>query len=231
LREGTKVVLENFEKAVQNSKAVLCRSLGVASWLISSDNVLFGTFWLEVDAGTRLPADNEFDRARRAVDATFFPSYEREIRFAALTLDERGPEAYGDCSIVLKDVSVANRASVCEENTLVFCRQHKVVAGEPPPLGYRATWNERSRLAGAKLHSQLSQGMMDKDFPGILLRQGHRTDDVEFIEVHIYGSLNRESIECMWIAKRVLQVPEEKLLAESIKRKLERVGAKVEYYS
>ena len=117
LQEGKELLLNAFEAAVQVSNAVLCRSLGVANRIISSDNILFGTFLLEVEAGIRLPEENMFDRARRAVDATFFPFYEREIRFAALSLDGRGPEAYGDCSIVLKDATIAHRASICDENT------------------------------------------------------------------------------------------------------------------
>ena len=231
LEQGKQMVLQEFERMVQASNAVLCRSVGVANLLISSDNALFGTYWLEVDAGIRLPEDNAFDRARRAVDATFFPNYEREMRFAALTLDGRGPEAYGACSIVLKDGVVAHRASVCEENTLVFCRRRKIIVGDPPPAGFRAPWGRRCEVAAAKLYSQLSVGMTEKDFPPVLLRQAKGTDEVEFVEVHIYGSLNRRSIERLIIAERVMQVPEDALLVNSIRRKLAEVGATVEFYS
>lgn len=170
LQNGTKLVLDSFEKAVSQSKAVLCRSLGVAHWLISSDNVHFGTFWIEVEAGIRSPKDNEFDLARGAVDATFFPYYQKEIRFAALSLNDRGPVAYGACSIVLKEPFVAHRASVCEENTLVFCRRHQIIVGSPPPPGYRAVWSERPRLATAKLYERLEPRTNGVDFPAILNR-------------------------------------------------------------
>jgi hypothetical protein len=231
LQQGRELVLSNFETAVKNSNAVLCRSLGIANWIISSGNILFGTFWLEVEAGIRLPEDNVFDRARGAVDATFFPFYEREIRFAALSLNGRGPEAYGACSIVLKDEVIAHRASVCDENTLVFCRRHSVIVGDPPPPGFRATWSDRCRLAGAKLYGSLSEHMTAKDFPPILLRQARATDEVDFIEVHIYGSMNRESIERMLVPKGVLDVPEDALLVDSMRRKLAEVGAGLEIYS
>ena len=84
IQHGTELILSSFKKAVRSSKAVLCRGLGVVSRLISSDNICFGTFYLEVDAGIRLPENNAFDRARAAVDATFFPHHEEEIRFGAL---------------------------------------------------------------------------------------------------------------------------------------------------
>jgi hypothetical protein len=240
--KGKEPLLSSFEAAVQTSNAVLCRSLEIANRIVSSDTIFFGTFWLEVEAGIRSPEDNVFDRARRAVDATFFPYYEKEIRFAALSLDGRGPEAYGNCSIVLKDDNIAHRASVCDENTLVFCRRRSVVVGNAPPCGFRATWDDRCRLAGAKLHGSLNDGMTTKDFPAILLRQAKATDDVEFIEVHIYGSLNRHAIKHVWVPKRVLDVPgdatpediirkqENQLFVDSMRRKLKDI-AMVEIYS
>jgi hypothetical protein len=155
-RQGTEHVLRSFEEAVRQSKAVLCRQLGVANWLISNDNVLFGTFWLEIEAGMRSPEQNAFDQARGAVDATFFPYYHREIRFAALSIDEQGPLAYGACSIVLKDSKVAHRSTVFEENTLVFARRFGIIVGSAPPLGYSAVWDDRQRLAVAKLHERIN---------------------------------------------------------------------------
>jgi hypothetical protein len=103
IQQGTEHLLCRFEEAVRKSKAVLCRQLGVANWLVSSDNIHFGTFWLEIEAGIRSPEENAFDRARGAVDATFFPYYHKKIRFAALSIDDQGPMAYGPCSIVLRD--------------------------------------------------------------------------------------------------------------------------------
>jgi hypothetical protein len=73
--------------------------------------------------------------------------------------------------------------------------------------------------------------MTTTDFPHVLLRQAATTDEVEFIEVHIYGSLNRNAIERILIPKRVLDVPEDALLVDSMRRKLAEVGSALELYS
>ena len=62
------------------------------------------------------------------------------------------------------------------------------------------------------------------------MRYGKGTDEVDFIEVHIYGSLNRRSIERVSISKQELEIPEELLLVDSLRRKLSEVGASVEVY-
>jgi len=220
IQRGTETVLNLFEQELRKSKAVLCRRLGTANWLISSDNIHLGSFWLEVDAGIRTPEDNEFDRARAAVDATFFPYYHQHIRFAALSLNGLGPLAYGACSIVLRDSYISHRASVSEENTLVFCRRHGIIVGHAPPVGYRASWDDRHRLAAAKLGDKLEQHMGVNDFPTILLQQAKGTDEVDFVEVHIFGSLNQMSIERMVIPKDELSTPENQILVEGIRAKL-----------
>jgi len=230
VRRGAEHVLRSFEEAVRQSKAVLCRQLSVANWLVSSDNVLFGTFWLEIEAGIRSPEQNSFDQARGAVDATFFPHYHREIRFAALSIDEQGPLPYGPCSIVLRDSNVAHRSTVFEENSLVFARQFKIIVGNPPPLGYRAVWNDRHKLAVAKLHERIDRATDRGDFAGILLKQAAGTDEVEFVEVHIYGSLNRSAIECVRIPQKEVRSPEAKVIVKSMGRKLAEVGATLVVY-
>lgn len=54
---------------------------------------------------------------------------------------------------------------------------------------------------------------------------------MDFIEVHIYGSLNRHAIERVFISKQEVEFPDEELpLIDSLRRKLSEVGASVEIY-
>ncbi len=118
-----------------------------------------------------------------------FPHYAKEIRFAALSLDGVGVTDYGSCSMVLRNLAISERATVFEENSLEFCRSRELGVGRSVPPGYRAVWEERDLLVCAKLVGRLSPSTTDDSFPGIL-KSGK-----DFVEVHIYGSLHRGSIE------------------------------------
>jgi len=223
---GCRHIAEDFSRAVLRSSAIICRGLEDLSTLVSGDNALFPSYHKKVRAEIVLPAKNEFDPMRPGVDGTFFPYFQDEIRFAALSLERRGSSSYGEYAIVMKDATISKRASVFEENTLVFARKFNIAAGGPLPFGYRATWDERNKPAVAKLHPQLSATTTLESFPGILLRDGGCTDKDDFIEVHIYGPLHRRAIE-------VVLGPKPKNSAESafhrsIDRKLREVGSHLE---
>jgi len=54
--------------------------------LVSSDNVLYATFYQLVGMGARRPEDTQTDLERLIADDIIFPYYKHEIRFAALSL-------------------------------------------------------------------------------------------------------------------------------------------------
>jgi hypothetical protein len=223
---GAEATLVRFEDAVKASRAVMCRHWGTLTKMVETGNTIFRTFYENVKEGSRLPKDSELERARAGVDATFFPYYHERVHFAALSLDGRGPVSYGECHLVLRDGAVSHRASVFEENTLVFCRKVIVPVGQRPPPGFRATWTDRHRLAAAKLHAEIDPATDDGRFPGILLKQGGATDKDEFIEAHVYGKLDARSVERLIAPKP--KVEEDRVLAGRFKRKLVEAGAKVE---
>lgn len=216
-------ILIDFWQNVKNSKAVLNRSLSLVSSL-TSEGVLYKTFYKSVRSEGRLPEENRYDKGRSSVDSTLFPLYHEEMSFAALSLDKSGLKRYGPFTIILKEEVIQHRATVFEENSWDFCQRHKIVAGNPIPPGYRAIWQNRNYLAAAKLHSEVHKSTPRTDFPKILLNQTGGADN--FIEVHIYGPFNRHGIE-----KVVGPKPKKKadlVLWLSIKKKLEEVGATLE---
>jgi hypothetical protein len=95
----------------------------------------------------------------------------------------------------LKELHIANRATVFEENPFVFCERHRVIAGRRAPLGFRATWAARDELAMAKLVDKLNTATEPKDYPSILLDQATSRADADFIECHIYGPIHPNSLE------------------------------------
>ena len=61
-----------------------------------------------------------------------------------MTLDDLGPLGYGAWSITLRTPLIERRASVFEENSLIFIKTHKVpIDGADENFrGYRATWRD-----------------------------------------------------------------------------------------
>ena len=198
---GCLKIVERFRTAVNHSKAVLCRSLGQVLNLVSSDNELYATFYGLVRAEARLPEDTMIERERLLADDLLFPHYKDAIRFAALSLNGKGVTHYGRCSVVLTDASVRRRATVFEKNSVDFCREHGLGFGNLNssariPAGYRAIWEERGKLAAAKVQSIITSATSEQGFPRVLL-----DDDLpDFVEVHIYGPLHRRAIESINIS-------------------------------
>lgn len=189
---GCREVVERLEAALRGSKAVINRPLADLERLAASDRQIYATYYQRLEAEVQAPHGDDWDRWRRMADATLFPLYEERIRFAALALDGVGVQSYGECSLVLRDELIAHRASVFEENSAVFLRDR----GYQLPPGYRASWEDRSRLAVAKLAPAVHAGTLPADFPGLLVRQGPTAEEDCFIEVHIWGPVTARACEC-----------------------------------
>jgi len=209
---GCTATLLDFLNALTQSVAVICRSYSKVKELVSSDSELYASFCQLIGAGARRPEGVKMDMQRRIADAIMFPYYEGEIRFAALSMDGIGATSYGDCSIVLKEMAISERATVFEENSVLFCEEQGLGVAELLPSGYRATWEDRGLLATAKLEPKFFPTMSATEYPAILLEKSGRN----FIEVHVYGPLNRNSIE-----RIVVLAPKtepDRILLEEIKR-------------
>lgn len=221
---GASEVIRRFRAAVSQSSAVINRPLGLVNQLVSSDNEIFGTFYKAVSAEMRIPEANAWDKIRQSVDALLFPYYADHIRFAALTIDGRGVPGFGSMSLTLKESTIRERASVFEENSIEFIRRHRIVPGDVLPLGYRAPWSMRDSLAIAKLEEKIQPTADTREFPGILLTSVDGADD--FVEVHVYGPIHRRGIARL--SGATPRKKADKVLFESVKKKLQEVGAEIE---
>jgi hypothetical protein len=221
-----KDILDRFGVAVLASHAVVARSLAVVQDLIESDRRSYTNYHRQLAQGARVAEDNEFDQVRTQFEAALFPNFHHEMLFACLSLDGRGVSGYGAYTIVLKQEMIGHRASVFEENPLVFCRKHKVLLNEPIPPGYRADWPNRHLLAMAKLHSEITPATKDAEFRDILLKERPGTSESDFIEVHIFGTINRYSIER--VVGPTPRTREDRLIWKRLDRSLRAIGATME---
>jgi hypothetical protein len=218
-------VLDRFGSAVLTSHAVIARSLAVVQDVIEGGRT-YTNYYRQTASGARLAADNDWDRTRTQVDAALFPNFHQDILFASLSLDCRGLSGYGEYVMVLKEPLIAKRASVFEANAYALVEKLGWLLTKPIPPGYRASWNERDQLAKAKLYAELTANTQDADFPSILVNDCGGTGNSDFIEVHIYGPLNKYSVEKIVGPKP--RTREDRLIAKRLERQLYEIGATLE---
>ncbi|MEK6303476.1 MAG: hypothetical protein AABO41_22430 [Acidobacteriota bacterium] len=205
---GSDQALKDFEAAAADSKAVLARSSGDLLRLANSDSELYATFYELIEGGMRAAAADEWEFRRRVADAALFPGYFKDIRFAALSLDGIGLSTFGSCSIVLRNDMIAHRASVLEENSVLFAERHRVATkkGKKPrgtvPPGYRGTWPDRGKVSAAKLHKSIDAGTGPAEYSGLLMHLGATSEEHEFVEAHIFGTMTVRTIEQVSVPKR-----------------------------
>lgn len=183
-----------FMSALEQSRAVIGMPISRLQPLVADPHALLSTYALQLEGQSRIPVDNRFDRQRSSVEGAFFPDYYKQIRFAALSLEDVGHVAYGKCSVALKDVSIHSRASVFESPLFAFAESHKIVLGADVPVGYRASWPQRSRLAAIKFSRRIARVRTVEEMQRLLLPTSDDTLS-DCIEVHVFGSISLHSIE------------------------------------
>lgn len=189
--------VEGFETEASDSRAVIARPGGELQRLSTSDSEVYATFYQWLEAGVRLPSGGKWDTLRRVTDEALFPGYREHIRFAALSLDGAGLKNYGDYFAVLRPEMIAHRATVFEENSVLFMKHRGVRMDEAHglPRGHRATWEERGKLCVAKLADRIDAAAPPGAYSGILLRQGSTSEDDDFVEVHVWGPMTIRTLE------------------------------------
>ena len=194
---GNASKLHEYEAAIAGSEAVISRSFSELLRLSYSEDEVFATFYQRVDAGLRLAGGDNWDRKRSIADNILFGDQnKRQVRFGSLTLDGHGLPHYGECSLLLREEMISHRATVFEENSVMFIHNHKVSGTNEfhIPPGYRAGWLDRGKLAAAKIQGK-SAALDPGKFPTVLSRPGKDEKRDVFIEVHIWGSLTIRSFQ------------------------------------
>ena len=146
----------------------------------------------------------EWDVWRPMAEEAVFPKYKDRINFAALSLDALGLPHYGPCSLVCKPENIAHRATVFEQNCVVFMWAFNLKDAAHLPSGYRALWEARGKIAVAKLASKIQTSTTPDQFAELLLTPGASGEHDEFIEVHIYGPLSIHSFAKVTLRKTSL---------------------------
>jgi len=192
--DGSYSNLMDLDAAMHKTCAVINVDLGFLYAFITNDKALYSTYTLQVRGNVRIPAEPKDDRHRMGIEGMLFGSYGEKIRYAALSLDGRGVVSYGPYAMQLSDVAIAERATLLEENSYDFVETYAMRPGDPIPPGYRSTWQDRHKLAVAKIAERIFETTLPDDHPALLLSSEGNYEDDDFIEVHIYGPFNPRAI-------------------------------------
>jgi len=225
---GAGDTLSAFEKALASSSAVVNCSLYFLREFVSKSNELYANYHRTVQSGVRKAAGPDRDQERTVVDAILFRSYASSICCAALSLNGQGLLSYGPYALRLRNIAVANRSSVLEENSFDFVDRHKLGAKTPIPMGYRSDWASRGKLAVAKLADLIDVGPQKGGFSQLLLKSnGDRSED-QFMEVHIFGTFDFSAVECITgpVPKKAIDAA----VWDSVKEIVVALGKRVEEY-
>jgi hypothetical protein len=200
---GSEAQLRKFETWAARSAVVINRTLPFVAELADATGI-FGTFYKKRDSGMLIPQGSKWEGLRAAADEFLFGQNKAEIRFGALSGDGAGLPNYGECTMTLADRFVSHRTSFFETNTARFFERggmFQAGALAMAPRGMRALWEDRDKLATAKLAPQITPTTTDAEFPRILLSPGSTSDDDEYIEAHIYGPLTIHSFASVTLPK------------------------------
>jgi hypothetical protein len=190
---GIEDVALDFENVVSDANVIIARSVVDLMGLIGNENKLISTYHQQVASGARLAENNYYDPMRDSVESVVNPLYYKDINYAALSLDSIGVKHYGEAHIKLHNKFIQNRTSFFQENPFNMVTKLKLSAGDVFPEGYRSTWHEKGKLALCKCHASLERDNKSiDDFQKILLVESENAD---FIEAHIYGSIHVKCIE------------------------------------
>jgi hypothetical protein len=190
-----------FEQAMLTSRAVAARPVYEIERLAQSDSSIYPTYYGVLAGDHRVPADDPWTYIiRPRADATLFPGYFEKLRCATLSMDDTGAASYGGARagfIIFREAMIAHRTTVFEMNATLWA-QNNVKSNDQNitiPRGYRATWQDRGRLAVAKLASQICAGASIDEMARLVVVQADSSTEEQFIEVHICGQMTRKTIE------------------------------------
>jgi hypothetical protein len=220
---GTDRQLLKLEEAAKASFAVINVGLDFLFHFVTNDKLLYSTYSLATKGKIRKPALRSDEEDRLAVEAKLFGGYGDEMRYAALSADGSGVRSYGAFTLRLRDVTITDRATLLEENSFAFVEKHGVRLRQRPPVGYRATWEDRHKLVVAKLADRISPSTSEAELPKMMLRsEGDRATD-DFVEVHIFGAFDINAVESVRGNSSPLS-KDERALISIVKAHLQKLG-------
>lgn len=200
-----------------NSKGIFAVPLQYALQMLD-ERSLHQNYHTSVNGSSRVAAQPQQDSQRLAVDATLFGRVGSKITMAALSLGGTGLASYGDVFMEFRQRFCEKRASLLEENSFTFVDKHPGGMNKLP-LGHRAVWSDRGKLAVLAAESHLDATTDPSHFANLLLGPGATRHDDRFLEVHLYESWNLDSVASMKVFTPSLTSPFKKAQSSELEER------------
>jgi len=202
---GVAPLLIELERLAMTSTPVICLSVEAADDITRAGK--YRNYHTLVDQGQRDIASRIDDSDRTMVGSRLYPGFFQKIHYAALSPNGRGLSSYGDVAIswYVSAEYLEKRVSVHEENSYVFFDRHSLGnLGTPVPAGYVGSWNDRNKVAVAKLERKLTTAMGTASLESLLLDDSMSRAADDFVEIAIYAD---EGIDSLDINRVTVQNP------------------------
>jgi hypothetical protein len=196
VRRSIGPLLNKLEALAEQSRPVINMSFAACDDIIRPDK--YRTYDQRVRSGERDPAESQHHSDRSKVGDVLFPVYKEHIVYAALSPDGRGLLSYGPVAVRWEVLPryLGPRISLLEENSFTFYeKNHLGDLGATLPAGYRAIWEDRAKLAAAKLAPSLTASTAEASVAGLLVQSGATRKADEFIEIYIYDEKGLDTRE------------------------------------
>jgi hypothetical protein len=150
----------------------------------------YRNYYHRVEYRDRDIADETRHADRSSVNDRIYPGYGKHLHYGVMSPDCRGLGNYGPVALRWRVLPhyLQTRATLLEDNEYKFFDDHALAGrGAKVPAGYRAIWEDRSRLAVAKLAPRLNSSTGVAELSGLLMESGADRSSDRFIEVAMYA--------------------------------------------
>tara|TARA_R110000868_G_scaffold51724_2_gene163507 strand:- start:1344 stop:2180 length:837 start_codon:yes stop_codon:yes gene_type:complete len=217
----------NFEQYVEHEAKLILAKPVIEVLALTNPNKLMTTYHKEIRANARTAEDNQYDQNRDGFESIINPQYHENIQYAALSLTDKGLTYYGGVHLTLNLNKVKHRTTLFEENSYNFVVKHKLTGVDVAPEGYRATWEDKTKLAVVKCNYKLNKNTSENMFSTIIINDDPANP--EFIEAHIYGNLGAATVDNMLLGNSACE--DDVLMFKASKNAFRKLGINIQIES
>jgi hypothetical protein len=205
LNSSSKQLLEDFENEVkEKGKAVINVDLQYLKSIVLETEP-YKSYHILIEENVREIAKDFDDRKRGKVEGFLFGlNLARKITYAALSINNEGLLGYGKVTIVLYNNAIEKRASLLEENSYDFVLRNNLIVKDNIPTGFRALWNEKHKLAVAKLYNDIKPQTIKEEFSRLLMFSDGIRQNEKFIEVHLFNPVFVDAFELIRVPSEAI---------------------------
>lgn len=221
---NTSSIVEDFERACKESKAVFSLSVQKLYREIANGTDIFETYYDLEKLKNRTESATGLDwaklRPQAEIELLGDHSNLDKLHYASLSIDGVALN-YGNCIVTLALSMTEHRISCFEGNTAVLYFEKRSFDEL-----VRSDWGNRYAICVVMFAADLTEYSKPSDFPSVLVQRGKTSVEDKFVEVHLFGPLTVQAFESVHF-DRGTYTSQEESLADAIAEKLKEHNVEV----